>query len=300
MIRPTHFCTNYETLLDNKFMNKSEDSNHAINQKAQNEFDEFTNKLRSLKVEVKVDHQPFKEASDAIFPNNWFSTHKNIYIPNGLLMIYPMKSESRRIERNEKIITELKQNYEHFVDLSHLEKQNEFLESTGSLIFDNFNKRVYCSLSERATEKALNFFIEGLNKFSSEKYELITFKSLDKGDNIIYHTNVMMSILEKHVVICSEVIKNVNERNFVMNKLSENREVLDISYQELANFGCNILMVKNTDNENVLIISKCAFDNFSPKIKKTLEENYRLCINAIDTIEFVGGGSARCMVGEIY
>jgi len=281
-------------------MKKSEETNDTINLKAQNEFDSFTNKLKSLNVNVMIENQPFIESSDAIFPNNWFSTHKNKYIPNGLLMLYPMKSESRRKERNEKIINELKKEYENFVDLSHLEKENEFLESTGSLIFDNLNKRVYCSISERACEKALELFITSFNRFSSEKYELITFKSFDKDENVIYHTNVMMSVLEKHVVICSDVIKDQNQRKLILEKVAENRKVVDISYQELLNFGCNILMVKNTDNENILIISKTAYENFSEKVRKILEANYKLCINAIDTIEYVGGGSARCMVGEIY
>jgi hypothetical protein len=215
-------------------------------------------------------------------------------------MIYPMKSELRRKERNEKIINELKTNYEHFIDMSDLEKQNEFLESTGSLIFDNLNRRVYCSISERANESALKIFIENLNMFSKEKYELISFKSSDKDSYQIYHTNVMMSILEKHVVVCSDVVKNPEEKKLILEKLALNREIIDISYEELLNFGCNILMVKNSDNENVLILSKSAYDNYSTKVKEILENNYKLCINQIDTIEFIGGGSARCMVGELY
>lgn len=300
MVRPTNFCTNLETLTDNKFMKKSEETNESINSKAQKEFDSFTNNLKSLKVNIMIENQPFPEASDAIFPNNWFSTHKNSNIPNGLLMIYPMKSESRRIERNEKIISELRKNYENFVDLSHMEKDQNFLESTGSLVIDNLNKRVFCSLSERANLNALELFIESLNKYASRKYELITFKSYDANNTIIYHTNVMMSVLEKHVVICSEVIKDLKEREKVLNLIKENREVIDITYNELLNFGCNILMVKNEENENILILSKTAYDNFSEKNRKILEDNYKLCVNAIDTIEFIGGGSARCMVGEIY
>jgi len=298
MVRPTNFCTNYETLNDNKFMNESKDKDSNL--KAQTEFDSFTSNLQKNDVAVDIFNQPFPEASDAIFPNNWFSTHKNKYFPEGLLIIYPMKSSLRRLERNPEIIEKFKKNYKNFVDLTYLENENEYLESTGCLIFDNLNKRVYCSLSERATKKALYLFIENFNKFSTEKFELITFSSFDLNGNSIYHTNVLLSILENHVVICDETIKDDNERKNVLEKLTLNRSLVKLSFGELKNFGCNVLMVKNNQNENILIISQTALDGLSEENRKVLSENYIICVNKINTIEFIGGGSARCMVGEIF
>lgn len=298
MVRPTNFCTNYENLVDNKFMNESNDANS--NQKAQSEFDQFVENLKQNRVSVEVFDQPCPEASDAVFPNNWFSTHKNIYFPEGLLIIYPMKSALRRLERNPMIIEKLMTNYRNFIDLSYLEKEGEFLESTGCLIFDNQKRRVYCSLSERASKKALKIFIESFNKFSLEPYELITFSSFDLDNNSIYHTNVLLSILENHVVLCSETIKDESEKRNVLQKLCENRKIIDLSFAELKNFGCNILMVKNKKGENVVIISQTALDNLSEKKRKILCDNYKICVNRIDVIEFIGGGSARCMVGEIF
>jgi hypothetical protein len=240
------------------------------------------------------------EAADSVFPNNWFSTHKNKYFPEGLLIIYPMKSALRRLERNSIIIEKLKTNYKNFVDLTYLEKEAEFLESTGCLILDNLNKRVFCSLSERASKKALDIFIDNFNQYSLEPFELITFNSFDLDNNSIYHTNVLLSILENHVVICSETIKDEGERKKVLQKLSENREIVELSFAELKNFGCNVLMVKNFKNENVLIISQTALDNLSEKNRKIFSDNYKICVNRIDIIEFIGGGSARCMVCEIF
>lgn len=298
MVRPTNFATNYENLLDNKFMNESHDSD--INAKAQKEFDEFADKLKSKHVQVEVYDQPYPQASDAVFPNNWFSTHKNKYFPDGLLILYPMKSALRRLERNPLIINKLRANYKHFIDLSCLENENEYLESTGSLIFDNLNKRIFCSLSERATKKALEAFITSINKIALEPYQLITFSSFDQENNSIYHTNVLLSILERHAVICSETIKDANEQENLLQKLSENRKLLIVSFQELKNFACNILMVKNSYAENVLIISQSAYDNLNEEHRKLLETEYLLCVNNIATIEYVGGGSARCMVAEIF
>jgi len=298
MVRPTNFCTNYENLVDNKFMNESKDENS--NQKAQAEFDLFVSNLREKQVAVEVYDQPCSEAVDAVFPNNWFSTHKNQFLPEGLLIIYPMKSPLRRLERNPIIIEKLKKNYKKFLDLTYLENENEYLESTGCLIFDNLNRRVFCSLSERASKKALDIFIESFNKHSLEHYELITFSSFDLDNNSIYHTNVLLSILENHVVVCLETIKDVNERKYVLEKLSQNRTIVELSFAELKNFGCNVLMVKNAKDENVIIISQTALNNLSEKNREILCQNYVININKIDTIEFIGGGSARCMVGEIF
>lgn len=298
MVRPTNFCTNYENLVDNKFMNESKDTNS--NQKAQAEFDIFVANLKQNQVAVEVFDQLCPEAADAIFPNNWFSTHKNKFIPEGLLIVYPMKSALRRLERNPIIIEKLKANYKHFLDLTYLEKENEFLESTGCLIFDNAHKRIFCSLSERACKKALNVFIENFNKFSLEAFELVTFSSFDLDNNSIYHTNVLLSILENHVVICPETIKDQEERFNVLHKLSENRVIVELSFAELKNFGCNVLMVKSAEGANVLVISQTALDNLSEKNRKILIEKYTVCVGKIETIEFIGGGSARCMVGEIF
>jgi len=279
-------------------MNESNDKD--CNLKSQSEFDSFTLNLKKFGVDVEEYDQPNLDASDAIFPNNWFSTHKNKYFPEGLFIIYPMKSPLRRLERNPVIIERLKCNYKNFIDLTYLEKENEYLESTGCLIFDNLNKRVFCSLSERATKKALEVFNENFNKFATEKFELVTFSSFDSNGNSIYHTNVLLSILESHVVICDETIKDENERSNVLNKLSENRTFIKLSYAELKNFGCNILMTKNDKNENVLIISQTALDGLSEENRKVLTENYIVCANKIEVIEYIGGGSARCMVGEIF
>jgi len=279
-------------------MNASKDA--SSNQMAQAEFDYFVKNIKEKGVAVEVFDQPCPEAADAIFPNNWFSTHKNQYFPEGLLIIYPMKSALRRLERNPIIIERMKPIYKNFVDLTYLEKEGEFLESTGCLIFDNLNRRVFCSLSERATKNALNAFIENFNKFSLEPFELVTFSSYDLDNYSIYHTNVLLSILENHVVVCPEAIKDQKERENVMQKLSENRAIVELSFAELKHFGCNVLMAKSAEGNNVLIISQTALDNLSERNKKNLSENYTICVNKIETIEFIGGGSARCMVAEIF
>lgn len=298
MVKPTLFATNYQTLLDNKFMVEVKES---VQEKALNESNQFVSNLVTLGVKVQVEQQCHDSAVDSVFPNNWFSTHKNVYFPEGLLIIYPLKSENRRLERDENLIAKLKSNYKYFIDLSYLEQEGEFLESTGCLIFDNINRNIYCSISERASERALNIFIEIFNKYSLQPFKLVTFHAEDLNSNAIYHTNVLMSVLEKHIVICLETIKDEKERENVIKEIKDSsKELVDVSFKELKNFGCNIISVKNKENKTVLIMSKAALDGFSEKTKSALKNDYIFAVNDISTIELVGGGSTRCMVAEIY
>jgi hypothetical protein len=297
MIEPTNFGTNTETLADNKFMKESSNDDQP---KAYEEFNNFVNNLRNKHIEVLTYKQPFLEAKDAIFPNNWFSTHRNENFPDGLLIIYPMKNKSRRIEKNPEIIGKLKSEYKEFLDLSYLEMENEFIESTGSLIFDNQNQNIYCSMSERSTEKALDIFILAFNKLSKTPYNLIKFNSKDINGNTIYHTNVVLSVLEKHIVVCLDSIVNKEERKNIVSIISNsNKKILEITMKEMQNFGCNIINATSKDS-TVLIISKTAYENLSEEKIDELKSHYDLCINMIDNIENVGGGSCRCMVAEIF
>jgi len=222
-------------------------------------------------------------------------------ILEGILIIYPMKSKLRQLERNVKIIDDLRKEYKHFIDLSHFEKQNEFLEGTGSLLVDNLGKKFYCSASERATKKVLFSFLKEFNKYCDKKYTLFNFSSYDSKDRMIYHTNCVMSILEKHVVICLDAIRDKKERKMIHDSIKENREIINITMKEMENYGANIINVgRNSSNIPVLVLSQTAYDNYTDKTKAELEKHYDLCIVNIKTIERIGGGSARCMIAELF
>jgi len=260
----------------------------------------FVQGLKDAKVDVEFFKQKNDKAPDSVFLNNWFSTHKNENFPDGLLIIYPLKSPSRRIEKDSEIIENLRKIYKDFVDLSFLENENEFLESTGSLLIDHSNLKVYICLSERATEKAVQVFLETLNRYSKKTYQAVTFKGTDRNGRAIYHTNVMLAILENHAVICLDAIKDKDEREKVKAELLKNREIIDISFEEMEGFCGNVINVKNKEDETVVIMSKCAEQSFSKKNAETLKQNYKIAPVGIPTIEKVGGGSARCMVAEVF
>jgi hypothetical protein len=304
LVEPTNFGLNDETLIDNKFM-KTDKINENIHNLASLEFRKFSDNLMRKNINTHVYQQLHEEAKDSIFPNNWFSTHRNKNFPDGLLIIYPMKSPSRRLERNPLIINNLKSQYKYFIDLTYLENElsGEYLESTGSLIFDNHNNTIFCGISERCTPYALKIFIDKFNELSRFPYKLVTFKANDSLGNLIYHTNVVVSVLEKHIVICSEAIQDLDERNNVLKLINtfKDKKLLDVSLYEMENFCCNILCLSSTNEKRkILVLSKTAYENFAKENLSELDSNYDLCINNISHIEKVGGGSCRCMIAEIF
>jgi hypothetical protein len=298
MVEPTNFFSNTETKGDNAFMQELPGVN--LQELALLEFNSFTQLLKQFNVELETGKQKHATAADSIFLNNWFSTHKNEYFPDGLLIIYPVKAPTRRLEKTPELIELLRKEYKDFVDLSYLEKENEFLESTGSLIFDHNNRKVYCCYSDRATVKAVNTCMETLNKFSKLPFELIPFKALDQNGRTIYHTNCMMAILEHHTIICLSSIKDESERLKVRELIAENRKIIEISYKQMEHFCANVINVKNKEGKTVLIMSQTAKKNFTKKQISTLSNNYKILATSIPTIEKIGGGSARCMVAEIF
>ena len=111
----------------------------------------MADRLRHSGVEVQVHMQQRDDLPDSVFPNNWFSTHRDpIAFPNGLLCTYPMKVPSREAEKNPHIIKQLEADYEHRIDLKS--EDGAVLEGTGALIFDKTEdgQTVWCSISQRA------------------------------------------------------------------------------------------------------------------------------------------------------
>jgi hypothetical protein len=271
-----------------------------VQAKAILEFNEYIMLLDKFNISYETISQINQNAPDSIFLNNWFSTHKNENIPEGLLIIYPIKALNRRIEKCPEIIDKLKESYKYFVDLSYLEKENEFIESTGSLVFDHNNRKIFCCYSERATVKAVNVFMGTINKYTKNPYELISFKASDKNGKSIYHTNCIMAILEHHTIICLSVIKDETEKSRVKSSLQENRKIIEITEKQIESYCGNVINVKDKDGKTVLLMSQSAQNGFTNKQLQTLKKSYKVISVNINTIETVGGGSARCMVSELY
>lgn len=289
MVRPASFGFNEETAANNSFQQKASFEN--VQQKVLQEFDTMVEDIRSVGIEVIVIEDTRKpEKPDAIFPNNWFCT-----LADGSLNIFPMYAKNRRLERRTNIIDELKQSYEvaQIIDYSKHEDENIFLEGTGSMVMDHEHKIIYACISERTHSQLLNHFAKEVG------YTVVSFFAKDKNDLAIYHTNVLMCIGNNVCVVCDEII-NVDDREKVISSLNDTKkEIISISYDQMLHFAGNMLQLQNKAGEPVLVMSQSAFNSLYRDQKKQLQCHTKLLAVNINTIETIGGGSARCMMAEM-
>lgn len=296
MVRPVDFAFNEETALDNEFQNKLDDT-VKVTEQALFEFENMVQNLRTAGIEVLVleKAEQANHTPDAIFPNNWFSTSVD-----GCLTIYPMFAENRRQERRISDLCLLLKAQGYLVNqvdqTAPLDEQEEILEGTGALVIDHLNSVLYASESERCHSAAFQRFTKQKNYQAG-----FLFKTTSDNGKPIYHTNVMMSVGEGFAVICAECFEDLEEYQRVKLSLSLHHEVIEISKEQMETGFCgNILHVKNANNAPYIVMSKNAFNGFSQAQKQQLAQYGELLVNDIDTIEAVGGGSARCMIAEVF
>ncbi|WP_339657214.1 arginine deiminase-related protein [Flavobacterium frigidarium] len=298
MIRPVAFRMNEQTAVNNYYQKVIDGLLPAtVNAKAQQEFDDFVIKLRAVGVKVIVVNDTLNpDTPDSIFPNNWVSFHEN-----GDAAMYPMFAENRRAERREEILDQLEEEgfkIENIVDYTSAEEDGYFLEGTGSLLLDRANQKAYCALSPRADEE---LFIEFCEDFDYAPVIFEAFQTVDGERKLIYHTNVMMCLGETFAVICSECIDDKKERKMVLDNLKEDgKEVILITEAQVNNFAGNMLEVRGADNARYLIMSAAAHQSLTDKQIAQLEKHATILSSSLDTIEACGGGSARCMMAEIF
>jgi hypothetical protein len=298
MVRPARFAFNEETAENNYFQIRSELSDQEsekerIAEEAIKEFDAFVNLLRANDVDVTVvQDTPDPHTPDSIFPNNWFSSHFS-----GELVLYPMFAPNRRQERKPHIIELLKRNMNHrkVVDFTFWENEGEYLEGTGSMVFDRRKKIAYCCRSPRTSEKVLADFCSRMN------FQPVIFDAVDKNNNNIYHTNVMMAIGMQVAVICLESIKDEDERKKVISQLnSTGKIIVDISLEQVSQFAGNMIEVKSRNGSPLMIMSASAHNSLTSSQENIISTYNRIVSAELGTIEKNGGGSARCMIAEIF
>jgi len=294
LIRPGNFVFNTQTAASNAFQHEiKNETAETIKQKVFAEFELFAEKLKSKGISVFIfndTEQPQKP--DAIFPNNWISFHAD-----GTAILYPLCAPNRRTERRMDIIDELKKkNYiTHLLDLSVHEKENKFLEGTGSIVFDHINKIAYACLSARTNKELF------INLCAQLNYKPIYFNAYDKNGQEIYHTNVMMCIGEKFAVVCRDSITAAKEAEAVIDSLrTTNHEVIEITFEQMNSFAGNMLALHDNQNKNIIVLSENALMSLTSAQKTALEKYGELLAVGINTTETIGGGSARCMIAEIF
>ena len=297
MIRPVQFRMNEQTAVNNFYQKNSDTLPETVNAKATQEFDSMVEKLRNANIQVIVvqDTKEF-DTPDSIFPNNWISFHKN-----GTIGLYPMFAKNRRLERKDSILEAVEAEgfvIETVVDYTEAETDGFYLEGTGSILLDRENQKAYCALSARADEE---LFIEFCEDFEYTPVVFSAYQTVNDKRKLIYHTNVMMCLGTTFAVVCLASIDDKKERKNLLKHLHEDgKKIIEISEDQVNNFAGNMLQLQGTDNRSYLVMSQSALDSLRPSQVQMLEEHATLLSSPLDTIEACGGGSARCMMAEVF
>lgn len=294
MIRPVNFAYNIETAASNAFQSEiTGNDQQTIQDQALKEFNNFVDTLERAGIDVCVfddTKEPF--TPDSIFPNNWITTHED-----GRIVLFPMEAPVRRKERRNDIVDFLKARYDlpRIIDLSILEQQQSYLEGTGSMVLDRPTKVIYACLSSRTSVRALETFAEEMG------YKVISFKATDANGTPIYHTNVMMALGTDLAVVCLDAISNTDDLDRVTSELvGAGKTIINISMQQMEMFAGNMLELRTRTGEKIIILSSSAYNALTAGQKHIMEQAVQLLPVDIQTIEKVGGGSARCMLAEIF
>ncbi len=298
MVRPANFRSNEQTAVNNYYQ-KSLDNvlPETLLKKAQGEFDTFVSKLRGVGVEIiVVEGDKNTDTPDAHFPNNWISFHEN-----GSVAVYPMFAENRRAERREDVLNILEEKgfeIENVVDYTSAEEELLFLEGTGSLLLDRVNRKAYCALSPRADE---DLVIEFCEDFEYTPVIFTAYQTANGKRMPIYHTNVMMCLAETFAVICLDSIDDKKERKNVVSHLKEDgKEIIAISEEQVIHFAGNMLQVVGTDDKRYLVMSEAAHKSLTVQQVQSIEKYCEILSSSLSLIETCGGGSARCMMAEVF
>ena len=294
MIEPAAFGFNAETAQNNYFQVNSE--NAETQNRALQEFNNFVEKLRSKGINVITMKDTLEpHTPDSIFPNNWISMHQD-----GTVVLYPMCAVNRRWERRNDILEILKRNFsvKEIIDFSAPENDGKFLEGTGSMIFDHDNKLAYGSVSLRLDEQLFREFCE---KFGFEPVVFHSYQTANNERLPIYHTNVMMCVADQFVVICLDCIDDETERVKVVNAIvNSGKEIIEISESQMQQFAGNMLQVQNSDGKKFLVMSQSAYQSLTQEQISNIEKYSEIIYSDLETIETNGGGSARCMLAEVF
>jgi len=295
MVRPARFGPNAQTAASNTFQGPADRPPSAIRATALAEFDAMAGDLQAAGVRLLiVEDTPEPVKPDAVFPNNWITTHAN-----GDIFLYPLEASGLRAERRMEIVDALSVEYGFTVgrirDLSVYERENRFLEGTGSMVLDRIHRVAYAARSTRTHPDLVRLFAREAG------YEPCIFDTLGQGGRPVYHTNVMLAIGRGFAVICAAAIDDVRQREAVLERLkSTERQIIDISMQQMQAFAGNLLEVQAGRGEPLIVLSQTARDALTATQRSTLQNHGRLLSVSIDIIERVGGGGARCMLAEIF
>ncbi|HNP18625.1 MAG TPA: arginine deiminase-related protein [Fulvivirga sp.] len=297
MVRPIGFRYNEQTATNNYYQRELKNlTPEQVQHKALQEFDTFVDLLRKNNIIVEVIEDTLEPSTpDSIFPNNWISFHEG-----GTIGLYPMYAPNRRLERREDVISSISKKFTttNTVDFTAFENEAKYLEGTGSMVLDRVNRLAYAAISERMNEEVLDEFCKKMNY---QKVVFHAFQSIGEKRLPIYHTNVLMCVASNFVVICLEAIDDTDERQMVESTIKESaKSLIEITERQKAQFAGNMLEVVSTKGDKYMIMSSAAYHSLEQDQVRQIEKHCKILHSPLQTIETLGGGSARCMMAEVF
>ena len=293
MVPPTDFRFNEQTGVDNEFQQQVTIDPQILKEDAMAEFNQMVNILRDNFIEVLLlnKNKELPDLPDAVFPNNWFSTDEQ-----GQITLYPMKTANRQAEvRPEELNSLATSNHYQSKSLTDLTTSDHILEGTGSIIFDHKNKKAYAAISDRCEQELFEQYV------TQNGYLAISFETRSSTGKPFYHTNVMLSIGEGFAAICTDSVIEKDREKVISSLKASHKQIIDLSLEQTEKAFCaNILQLRNSRSELIIVMSDSAYHGFSKEQKNLLKLHGKLVPCPIDTIEKVGGGSARCMLAENF
>ena len=289
MVEPAAFGFHAEAAESNTFARAGVEAADA----AISEFHGLAEALARAGVEIlKLEDSEEPKKPDAIFPNNWVSFHED-----GTVVLYPMATEARRLERNfeglRNLLVKAGFDIRNVIDLSFHERHGHFLEGTGSLILDRLQRRAYANLSPRTDAVVIADFDDRLD------YSTLVFDARDRSGKPIYHTNVLMSLGVRFAVLCNEAVAEEYREVLIGEIESSGRTLIEVDYEQMRQFACNLIELRGGGGP-LIALSSAARRSFRPEQRRMIERFGELVEADIPTIEAVGGGSVRCMIADVH
>ena len=307
MVEPTNFYFDKQTAGDNEFMHDQEISTEKLTKEVKEEHQGLVKEIESNGITVMKYFQMEDDLPNSLFPNNWISTHKcEGIIEDRLVCVYPMEWENRQREVNKKMIEDLKNGDGEVIDMTDYVKKEKYLEGTGALVFDMANLKIYANVSGRCADEPLHEFVENFNSKTKKPFKLVKFDAKNPDGTSIYHTNVMMSIVGDHWIVSLDSLVDEDEKNKVIEELTSTetnefpKKIIDISREELEHMCGNVIGLVNSEGKPCVVMSSTAYNGYTKEHFDELKSHYKMIHSDCSKIENIGGGSARCMIAEIF
>jgi hypothetical protein len=164
---------------------------------------------------------------------------------------------------------------------------------------DRENKIAYACISPRTDEDVLDEWADSLG------YDYCVFEANDANGTPIYHTNVMMCVGSRYAIVCLDAVTDIEERMTLIEVLEESgKEIFEIALDQMESFAGNMLELQGKGEDGkpqpVVIMSRTALECLNSEQLNKLEKYAAIVAPNLEYIEKNGGGSARCMIAEIF